>query len=913
MLPAPSPCHVPGEARPAPRQGLYRASVALAVAFCAVYGWISWPMCTAPGLPAVERALLTTKILMEMLFSFPAAAMLLVAVGYWWERPAPPGPRQIEGVAPPVAILYLCCRDLEEAAVRSLAALEYPGPLMLLIHDDAPGGDLRVDALVAKLGARARARIRILRRPEKTGGKPGAVNWVLEQTRGEYEHLLLCDNDSIVCDRTTLVRLVARMQAEPDLAAVQCRNVSVEDPDACAVNRVLARAIDVFHLFLTMASRHGFCPFVGHNALLRVRALGQVGGMTPGCFADDIDLTVRLNAAGWRVAYAEDLEFGEKHPPSYAAFRARTYKWSYGSMQVLKRHARDVLRSRVLTGAEKWGFFQFVGFYTLQTVLLVYVGLFYLLGPVVLSYADFDLTAAVLAGTVIPPLIFLPVISFGLRHGRWRELPALLLTCWLGYGATDFPTARGTLDALLGRPRSWVPTNTMAAGGLPPGMWLESLFGLLLLLLPLLCFPQLLLVPLTIVFAAKFLFIPTMALLYRDGLDWAPRRALRPRLRLLLWVLGLALALTAGAWAQSSAVSVHGREILVDGAPWQVRGVHYSPWRPGGGPGRTPYPTGAQLEQDLGMLRDLNANTLMVCDPTVELLDRCHAHRLRVVHGFWIEWLGFGTPAMDARKAEIVAAVGERKDHPALLGWMLGHEIPTWVVDQHGKATVERWLADLDQQVKARDARHFTTHGNWPNTRSLDLSFFDVAGFNLYALWPPEVVARGYAAFIRDVLVPIAGSRPLLITEYGANSLEAGESGQAELIRKSWHAILETGCAGGFAFAFADEWWKNYSNPKLPGAWWDRAEDLTDHLRHDQDPEEYYGLVTAERVAKPAFAVVAGLYSGTPAGFRPALALVGAIVVLAAASLIWAWLVHLRSRALPHPTDPVRSPAQPPS
>src|SRR5881628_550989 len=61
---------------PPPRQRLCIAAILLAMAFCALYGWAVRPIFLARGMPGGERALLSFKILVEMLFVFPAATML---------------------------------------------------------------------------------------------------------------------------------------------------------------------------------------------------------------------------------------------------------------------------------------------------------------------------------------------------------------------------------------------------------------------------------------------------------------------------------------------------------------------------------------------------------------------------------------------------------------------------------------------------------------------------------------------------------------------------------------------------------------------------------------------------------------------------------------------------------------------
>ena len=58
------------------------------------------------------------------------------------------------------------------------------------------------------------------------------------------------------------------------------------------------------------------------------------------------------------------------------------------------------------------------------------------------------------------------------------------------------------------------------------------------------------------------------------------------------------------------------------------------------------------------------------------------------------------------------------------------------------------------------------------------------------------------------------------MTEFGANSVEAGEAGQARMLPRLWDDLRRGGAIGGVAFAFADEWWKNYDNPRAAGTWW---------------------------------------------------------------------------------------------
>jgi len=120
-------------------------------------------------------------------------------------------PKQSRSTAhPPVGIIYLCCDDLDIEALGSLANLEYEGKRYLIIHDDSKSASVRaeLDAAAERLRGQESWEVIVLRRPLREGGKPGAVNYVLEQTGHLYEYFFLCDNDSTVLDFWTIEKAV---------------------------------------------------------------------------------------------------------------------------------------------------------------------------------------------------------------------------------------------------------------------------------------------------------------------------------------------------------------------------------------------------------------------------------------------------------------------------------------------------------------------------------------------------------------------------------------------------------------------------------------------------------------------------------------------------------------------------------
>jgi hypothetical protein len=462
-------------------------------------------------------ALLSVKTVVEVAASFYAFAYLFNAVAYLCTPRRTRARIRPSQATPAVGLLYLCCDDLDNDALLSLRELDYPGPLYLILHDDSTRRESRaaLNALADSFRRWGRWKVIVLRRPSRTGGKPGAINYVLDRTAHLYEYFLLLDNDSTVVDPEMIEKILPYFE-RPEVAAVQCRPVATESPTYCTANRLLARAIGAFHVILSPCARFGWVPFVGHNAMLRTRHVLSVGGLTPGFFSDDLDLTVRLNLKGLSVVYAPEIFMAEKHPPHYAAFRKRSYKWAFGCMQTLKRHARAVLTSGRFTLAQQVSFFQFVGFYLMQAVLLLYLVVAFVLAPIVLGPYPFAIGVNAAFGVLLIFLVYLPFLAYFLKEDRRPGWFRSLALCGLVYGGADFSVARGVWDGLWYRSRPWIPTNSVATGKNGMQDLGEALFGMALLCGPFARFPALLYVPSIYLFAGKFLFGPALSILYED-------------------------------------------------------------------------------------------------------------------------------------------------------------------------------------------------------------------------------------------------------------------------------------------------------------------------------------------------------------------------------------------------------------
>ncbi len=290
--------------------------------------------------------------------------------------------------------------------------------------------------------------------------------------------------------------------------------------------------------------------------------------------------------------------------------------------------------------------------------------------------------------------------------------------------------------------------------------------------------------------------------------------------------------------APDTRVVADGKFLRAGDERFLVKGVTYGTFAPEADGYQ--FPSLQQIAEDFRLMAELGLNTVRVyTPPRRDLLDEAARHGLRVMIGLpWSQHVAFLDDRSLKRtiRQELVAKVRELGSHPAVLLLSVGNEIPQGVVRWHGRLRIERFLRSVYQDAKEASPETLLTYVNFPPTEFLDLPFFDVCAFNVYLHREPEL--RAYLARLQH----IAGQKPLLLAEAGADSIREGEEGQGAITAMHIRAAFEEGACGAVAFAWTDEWWRG-------------GVDVKDWA---------FGLVDRQRRPKPATAAVAAVYADAP-------------------------------------------------
>ena len=283
---------------------------------------------------------------------------------------------------------------------------------------------------------------------------------------------------------------------------------------------------------------------------------------------------------------------------------------------------------------------------------------------------------------------------------------------------------------------------------------------------------------------------------------------------------------------------ISGKFFAVHGTKLLIKGVAYGTFAPDKNGAQ--FPPDERLASDFARMRQAGINTVRLYTvPPPSLLDHAARLGLRVMIGLpWAQHIAFLDDRRLSRQIRKQAAAHVRAlgAHPAALLFALGNEIPPAVVRWHGRARIERFLRELYDDAKAASPHSLLTYVNFPPTEYLDLDCYDVCAFNVYLHRESEL--RSYLARLQQ----LAGMKPLLLAEAGADSIREGAAGQAQITAMHLRAAFEEGLCGAVAFSWTDEWW-----------------------RGGHDVEDWaFGLVDRQRQPKPALHAVAQAFADAP-------------------------------------------------
>jgi exo-beta-1,3-glucanase (GH17 family)/cellulose synthase/poly-beta-1,6-N-acetylglucosamine synthase-like glycosyltransferase len=258
--------------------------------------------------------------------------------------------------SPRVSIHVPCFNEPPVMVIETLdalARLDYDNFEVILLDNNTPDPAIwkPVEAHCATLGDR----FRFFHYDNMAGFKAGALNQALTLTDPAAEFIAVIDSDYQV--EPFWLRRALPYFASSGIALVQ----GPQDYRDAHANTFKSMAYEEYRGFfhIGMVERNEYNAIIQHGTMTIVRrqALQGVGGWATWCITEDTELGLKLFEAGYGAVYIPESMGLGLMPDTLDAFIAQRYRWVYGAMQIMKRHAGAIFLGRTkLSAAQRYQF-----------------------------------------------------------------------------------------------------------------------------------------------------------------------------------------------------------------------------------------------------------------------------------------------------------------------------------------------------------------------------------------------------------------------------------------------------------------------------------------------------------------------------------------------------------------------------
>jgi GT2 family glycosyltransferase len=267
-----------------------------------------------------------------------------------------------------------------------------------------------------------------------------------------------------------------------------------------------------------------------------------------------------------------------------------------------------------------------------------------------------------------------------------------------------------------------------------------------------------------------------------------------------------------------------------------LKGVTYGPFAPDAAGDHFGSPD--SVKRDFALMQEAGINVLRIYYvPPDWFLDLCEQNNLRLLVTLpWAEHVAFLQDRKIRRGvvASVRDGVARHAGHPAVFGYLVGNEIPSSMVRWLGAQRVTEFVEQLMETGRSVNPQALFSYASYPPTEYLLPQNADFLTFNVY-LHRREDFER-YLARLQN----LADDRPLVMGEFGMDTVRHTEDEQAAMLR--WHieSVVQGGLAGTFLYSWTDEWFRG-------------GQEILDWS---------FGLTRRDRTCKKSFAVVRDLFAG---------------------------------------------------
>ena len=370
-------------------------------------------------------------------------------------------------------------RYVVDRLIDACAQLDYPlHKLEIQVLDDSTDETVALVAGRVEYWRNHGRDVVHIRRSDRSGFKAGALERGLAISRGEFVAIFDAD---FVPPQGFLKSTLPQFN-DPQIGMVQAR-WSYLNRASSFLTRLQALSLDAhFAVEQFVRNRVGcFINFNGTAGIWRRSCIVDAGGWQGDTLTEDLDLSYRAQLRGWKFKFLPSVEAPSELPIDMNALRTQQFRWTKGSIQTVKKIARDLVRKGQDTKSIVEGLIHLTSHMVFPFVILaalLHAPLVYMkssgAAPVELYFAAMSLGLFALAGVFLVQL-------FAQRslYPDWVERMRFFPMFIAGSLGLSINNTLAIADALIGRESPFVRTPKLnsSSDGADARRWWQSAYA----------------------------------------------------------------------------------------------------------------------------------------------------------------------------------------------------------------------------------------------------------------------------------------------------------------------------------------------------------------------------------------------------------------------------------------------------
>jgi len=347
--------------------------------------------------------------------------------------------------------------------IKSCLKFDYPkNRYEILVADDST--DKKTKRIIdefsrnfyRKVSSKEHSDVKVFRRDSRKGFKPGALNNLLNHSRGEI--IVIFDSD-FTPKKNFLKRIIQPFLEDKNVACVQSR-MGYLNSHQNRITKLASTFLMMYHnCIIPINDKLGVVFFCGTGGAIRKDVLIKLGGWNERSITEDSDLSIKMFRAGYKNVYLADLRASGELPFTLKSFIRQQMRWAYGNTRVFIENAKDIWLSKTFSFRQRL-MMTFVTTGNLACFFVVMMTFFGLLSWITgTSHPVSNYDARRFVFTFIATGGFLSLAFIGMVREKKLNLMWSFFVSSLTIGlVVALTNAIAVMEAMLGKKRGWFRT-----------------------------------------------------------------------------------------------------------------------------------------------------------------------------------------------------------------------------------------------------------------------------------------------------------------------------------------------------------------------------------------------------------------------------------------------------------------------